>query len=297
MQSNAAAWYVALPAFGNVLPDALLGIVVVRDAKRLAEAGGAPAQGRARRWVIGHLLVAVSAATKVGSNLSAVVLMHGSADLARYDPLIAGWQWFFSLTNFLVIHSLTRAHWTEAEALRARLDPHFLFNTLHSLSALVRARPEDAEPAIEQLGDLLRYILRSREDGRDEVLLSEEWAFTCNYLDPAALAAPRPALSLQPLVENAIHHAIAKQARGGRLVITARVARVEGHELVISVEDDGPGATAAEVARAGGLGFALVRRRLAAIHGVRGKLEIATVPGKGFRATLRVPIDGGSDEP
>jgi hypothetical protein len=323
--------YVALGALVNVAPDALLGIAVVAAVRRRAahseDRVGLPVAAALRAL----LFVATATASKMALNFGFIAWRRGTVDLASFDPVAASWQAVLSLLIFLVISAVTRALESEShlraeaarrgeaellraraelEALRARLDPHFLFNTLHSLASLVRTRPALAEQAIEQLGDLLRYVLRAREDGRDEVLLAEEWAFVRTYLelerlrlgerlvldaslDDSALATPLPALSLQPLVENAIRHSIALRPEGGRLRVSARL---DGADLVVSIADDGPGASAADLGRCGGLGLELVRRRLAAIHGDRASLGIETAPGRGFVATLRVPASDGRPE-
>ena len=134
-------------------------------------------------------------------------------------------------------------------ALRAQINPHFLFNALHSVGALVASDPTRADMALERLGDLLRYTLGTE----DEVLFAEEWKFTQDYLafeqlrlgdrlrlhvsvDPSALSTMVPPLILQPLVENAVRHGIAARTEGGAIDLTARV---EDSRLVLCVRDDG----------------------------------------------------------
>jgi LytS/YehU family sensor histidine kinase len=193
---------------------------------------------------------------------------------------------------------------TEAElrALRARLEPHFLFNTLHSLLALVRHDPGRAEEALEQFGDLLRYTLDTQKDG-EVVPLGEEIAFVRNYLsleslrlgerlrlemhvDPAVCDVRVPAFCLQPIVENAIRHGIAPRATGGRL----RVAALrEGGSVRIEVADDGAGASPDSLADAHGIGLRLVRERLALRHGAAARCDVDTAPGRGFRVTIVLP--------
>jgi signal transduction histidine kinase len=143
----------------------------------------------------------------------------------------------------------------QLRALRAQLNPHFLFNALHSLGALVRQDPEAAEEAVERLGEMLRYALD--DDADEEVLLADEWAFTRSYLaiealrygdrlrvqadlTPEALSCLVPVFVLQPLVENAVRHGIAPRTAGGCLFVDAAV---EGEWLTIRVRDDGSGAT------------------------------------------------------
>jgi LytS/YehU family sensor histidine kinase len=188
------------------------------------------------------------------------------------------------------------------DALRARVNPHFLYNALHGLSALVRHDPDAAQDAIERLGRTLRYVLDRGEEG---VSLITEWCFVEDYLaierlrfgdrfrltvdiDPSARACLVPPLSVQPLVENAIRHAIAPRAGGGHLDVCARV---EGEYLRVTVRDDGPGASPESLAARTGLGLDALRARVQAwsVEGHTGELVIATAPGLGFSATLRVP--------
>src|SRR5262249_33999088 len=118
------------------------------------------------------------------------------------------------------------------DAIRARLNPHFLFNALHTLSALVKFRPNLADGAIERLGDMLRYTLK--EDGRELVEFSEEYEFTRQYLefeqlryedrlkveiqiDPESFNFEIPSFSIQTLAENAVRHAISIRPQGGSI--------------------------------------------------------------------------------
>jgi LytS/YehU family sensor histidine kinase len=202
---------------------------------------------------------------------------------------------------------------TEAElrALRSQLNPHFLFNALHSLGALIRHDGAAAERAVERLGDLLRYTLDAGADG--DVSLRREWEFTRNYLDlerirfgdrlgvaleveDAALDERVPAFVLQPLVENAVRHGVARRGEGG--AVRVAVARAGG-SLVLSVEDDGPGARPAALSSSPGLGLRSLRRRLEALYGDGARLRIETTPGRGFRATVELPAGAhpGSETP
>src|SRR6185295_2415063 len=148
-------------------------------------------------------------------------------------------------------------------ALRARLNPHFILNLLHTLMGLVGRDPASAQAALEQLGDVLRYALRVQSQGLDEVRLREEWEFVERYLalerlrlgdrlrtrlevEESLLDAVVPVFSLQPLVENAVRHAIAPRASGGS--IDVRAAR-HGDTVLLTVEDDGtPSGDAAPLA-------------------------------------------------
>jgi sensor histidine kinase YesM len=191
----------------------------------------------------------------------------------------------------------------ELGALRAQLQPHFLFNALHSIAAVLRADPRGAERALEQLGAMLRYTLGIERDERDDVTLADELDFVRAYLnieqlrlgdrlrvveqiDPEALDCALLALTLHPLVENAVRHGIAPRPAGGRLRIAAAL---EGDTLHVVVEDDGGGATEGQLRSARGVGIRSVRQRLQARHGGAASLGIETAAGKGFRAVLTLP--------
>jgi two-component system, LytTR family, sensor kinase len=191
----------------------------------------------------------------------------------------------------------------ELDALRGRLDPHFLFNTLHAVTVLIRRDPVAAEQAVERLSALLRYVLDAKQGGRDEVSLADELAFTDAYLELESLRLgdrlhierrfaddvldhPVPSLVLQPLVENAIKHAIARKASGG----TVRLGGyLEAQHLVLTVQDDGPGPAAGDTARGTGVGLDALRQRLAARFGDAATLLVASTQGEGFTVTLRLP--------
>ncbi len=188
------------------------------------------------------------------------------------------------------------------DALRMQLNPHFLFNTLHTISALIHEQPATADRMVVRLSELLRQTL-DRADVH-EVPLRQELAFLEGYLDiektrfrerltvdlriePAALDCAVPFLLLQPLVENAIRHGIEPREANGRIEITARRA---GGQLELSVSDNGPGLTepAADRAREG-VGLSNTRSRLAHLYGGEQGLELASAPGGGLRVNLRLP--------
>ncbi|KPF48830.1 hypothetical protein D621_15655 [beta proteobacterium AAP51] len=200
---------------------------------------------------------------------------------------------------------------TELAALRNKLNPHFLFNTLHSILALVRKEPKRAESALFMFSDMLRYILDTeRESGRsgsDQVLLRDELAFTEQYLqleamrlgerlqlewqvDEAALACTVPALTVQPLVENSIKHAFNPHSRPGRLRVRVQA---QAGRLHIEVGDDGPGCSLnaqGEVPEGGGLGLRTVWRRLQLRYGAEAELNVHSRPGEGFAVHLNLPL-------
>ena len=191
----------------------------------------------------------------------------------------------------------------ELRALRAQLNPHFLFNTLHSITALVRIDPADGERALEQFAALLRYVLDVNRNRSEEVPLEEELGFVRTYLalerlrlgerlhvteeiDPDALECLVLGFSLQPLVENAIRHGIAPRAGNGTLRIAADLV---GEQLVLEVADDGAGADGARVADASGVGLNAVRQRLETRWGSQARMEIVTAPRNGFLVRMTLP--------
>ncbi len=183
------------------------------------------------------------------------------------------------------------------EALTLRLQPHFLFNTLHAIGVLVREDPPTAERMVTRLGDLLRATLTS---SRDEVSLEEEFKLLGLYLEieqtrfadrlkveysiePLVLAVRVPVFLLQPIVENAITHGIASRAAGGRLLISAE--RV-GKALEIETWNEG------ELAAGGSdrVGLGTTRERLATRYAGRASLTLEA-DGTGVRSTIRLPWD------
>jgi two-component sensor histidine kinase len=192
----------------------------------------------------------------------------------------------------------------ELRALRAQLNPHFLFNTLHSITALVRSDPRAAESALERFGMLMRHVLDTHREQRDEVPLPEELDFVRSYLalekmrladrlrvveeiDGDALECYILTFSLQPLVENAVRHGLAPLPQGGTLRIAASIT---GDMLHLEVADDGAGAHAASAQSSDGVGLQVVRQRLAARFGNLARLEITSAPNEGFRVHIAMPV-------
>src|SRR5215831_650613 len=198
----------------------------------------------------------------------------------------------------------------ELAAIRGRLNPHFLFNTLHTLTALVRRDPATAEHSLEQFGDMLRYVLDVKRSARADVTLGDELQFVRSYLaleqlrlgdrlnaiqrvDPDALDVPIPSLTLQPLVENAIKYGIAPRAQGGRLEIGASF---EAETLVLEVRDDGPGVAPGVIDGAAGMGLRAVRQTLETRFGGRARFDVVTAPGEGFAVIMTLPMRTGAGE-
>jgi two-component sensor histidine kinase len=188
--------------------------------------------------------------------------------------------------------------------LRHQLSPHFLFNALNTVSMLIRQeRSDDALTMMAEFAGLLRDLLREAPD--HEVSLEEELDFVRRYLEVERLRFPDrlevridangsmararvPSLILQPLVENAVRHGIARRAAAGRIAVTARAA---GDTLELSVEDDGPGfLQGTDSETSGGVGLSNVRARLAQLYGATSGLTLASVPTGGVNATVRLPL-------
>lgn len=191
-----------------------------------------------------------------------------------------------------------RAARTELALLRSQLNPHFLFNALHSVSGLVRRDPEAADLALERLGALIRYSLSHARQGF--VPLEEDIGFARDFVEieqmrlgeglrlvvdaePAALEALVPSLTIQPLVENAIRHGLDPRPGGGTVWITARTL---AGALRISVADDGAGLRDAPPGSGLGLG-ALEQRMRLACPGATVSTEAPA--GGGFVVHVRLP--------
>jgi LytS/YehU family sensor histidine kinase len=189
------------------------------------------------------------------------------------------------------------------DVLRMQLQPHFLFNTLHTISALMQEGEIDtADRMIARLSELLRVVIDN--EGAQEVPLRKELQFLQGYLDiqqirfqerlrvtldvPDAVADARvPALLLQPLVENAIRHGISPRRSGGAIAI--RASRNDG-SLRVEVEDDGVGVdTDAAVDRAG-VGIANTRARLAELYGAAHRFGFESRAGAGARVVIDIPF-------
>ena len=189
------------------------------------------------------------------------------------------------------------------DALRAQLNPHFLFNAMNSIAMLVRgSHNAEAVRMLAGLSDLLRWAL---DDGLpQEIPLRRELEFIDRYLsieqvrfqnrlrvekeiDERALPMLVPTLLLQPLVENAVRHGIGQRRSAGELRI---VARVDRDELIIEVRDDGPGLAPTYRTRAGaGVGLRNTEARLAAVHATAWSLDLTTPPAGGTLVTVRIP--------
>lgn len=196
--------------------------------------------------------------------------------------------------------SLTRA---ELESLRMRIKPHFLFNTLQNISALVEQEPRTAKRMLASLGNLLRTAFQ--RDLQPEVTLDEEMALTRHYLElermrfgdrlsvridlePGSGEALVPNLLLQPLVENAIIHGLRGARRSGEIRIHSLV---EGDHLTIIVSDNGSGIAGGELRAADlGVGLGSTKERLARMYPAQNKFTIRSLDGGGTEVSIELPL-------
>lgn len=294
---------------------------------------------RARGWPAGRSLVfhAATAIVLAGAHRGALALFDLAGawwlgavprmsilafSLAQTDRLAIEWE----LTMYAAIAAFASASDYQAEsrdrALREaqlegalvrarltlienRLQPHFLFNSLHAVAALIRRDPEGAEDVVARLGRMLRAALKTGP--APEVPLSEELAALDDYLAieqrqmrdrlrvtfaiaDDVLEAVVPRFLVQPLVENAIRHGLQPRASGGSVRVAAR--RV-GDLLAVEVEDDGVGLGGSEGVGTG-LGLGGARDRLAALFGDAHRFAVEPVQGGGTRVAIDIPFRAAS---
>jgi two-component system, LytTR family, sensor kinase len=205
--------------------------------------------------------------------------------------------------------ALLEAHLAQAQlqALKTQLQPHFLFNTLNSITSLVLEDQRAAVRMISRLGDFLRLTIEN--NGTQQVSLERELEFLKCYLEiqqvrfhdrlrvtmqiePAALSVQVPNLILQPLVENAIKHGIAPRADAGHIGIRARLTQ---DTLQVEVSNDGPPQTLNGNSARPGVGLANTRERLRQLYQERFQLDLQTRAEGGAVCTLALPLtEGGS---
>jgi signal transduction histidine kinase len=196
-----------------------------------------------------------------------------------------------------------RALATQAElrALKAQINPHFLFNTLNTIAQLIHDDPKQAEATIERLAEMFRYVLTGSERGM--VPLADELAFVDSYLTieqarfgqrlrvdrqvaPQALDVPVPSLILQPLVENAVRHG---QGQDGQVDLAIRV-QPRGDQVTITIADQGPGIpTDYAIGEGAGIGLHNVDQRLRKTYGEGYGLEVGDHEPQGAVVMVRIP--------
>jgi signal transduction histidine kinase len=193
---------------------------------------------------------------------------------------------------------------TQLQALKGQIHPHFLFNTMHSISALMHVDVAAADTMICRLSQLLRTTLDTT--ALQEIALSEELEFLDCYLkieetrfqdrikvlfdiDPPALSAQVPHLLLQPLVENALHHGMSKTLANGEIRVSAKK---QGERLQIAVEDNGPGfsETTGLEQNHSGLGLKITRERLLNLYGSQQEFRVESFRNRGVRINIEIPF-------
>jgi signal transduction histidine kinase len=197
----------------------------------------------------------------------------------------------------------TRLAEAQLQALQRQLHPHFLFNTLNAISALMHRDVEAADQMLAKLSDLLRMALD--QPGVQEVPLKDELDFLEKYLeieqtrfgdrlsvrfdiDPETLDAYVPNLLLQPLVENSVRHAVAVRIEPGTIEVSARRT---GDRLQLQVRDNGPGLPKGRTPDGGsGVGLANTRSRLEYLYGASQALQFAEPPGGGLAVIVTIPF-------
>lgn len=295
------AWLAHAARF--VLPFWLGTLVVLHTAPRLI---GRPAVAFWRGAAL--LVVALSAAHAIGHDLLTPSQPFTWSWLTA-SSLVWGFHYAGILGVVLVLHQRRDAEarrrdllTTQLRALRAQLQPHFLFNTLQAIGTTARHDGATAARMTALLGDLLRQTLREREGGL--VTLAEEHEQLQPYLQlqrlrfadrlqiavdlPTALLGARlPDLLLQPLVENALQHGIEQRPGPGTIHVRARR---DGDALVLEVQDDGTGPTVSGDDLQLGTGLGATRQRLQVLYGDRASVDLRPNEHGGTTATLRLPF-------
>jgi len=283
--------------------------------------------GRRRRWTAEALVVALIALGWNWLNLAVAV----TATLNSTPPLrmwmLADWQQDYGALllalapiplGLVIVYRFYEAQrrraiaeeelrrllaQAELKALRAQIDPHFFFNALNSVVALIHRDPSAAEELIEDLADLFRH---SFKPSRDFIALGEELSLVETYLKvekvrlgdklrfnkvvtPEALTVRIPALTVQPLVENAVKHGIGDLPEGGQITLSAAV---KDGRLNIAIADTGAGLPEAPLPQlfTRGVGLSNINERLSALYGAQSRLRIDSHPGNGATVSFAIPL-------
>ncbi len=278
------------------------------------------------RFVIVHGVCAICFAS-LWAGFVLMGLESGDGDqVARAIAMrtVIPWQWLSGVFVYIMIAGVSytirnlrrsrefqaaadRANYlrvqAELHALRAQINPHFLFNALHAVTQLLHSDPAQAEHALERLSTLFRYALRLDREQIELVTIEEEWRFSQDYLwleqlrlgdrlnitaamDDDALDCLVPPFSLQPLLENAVKHGIAPRIGAGRITII--VSEALGR-VTLSVVDDGVGSTELTAVASRGVGLRAVTQRMESQFGEGATHRIVTAPHQGFRIELEFP--------
>ena len=287
--------------------DGLLAGIVAKRAPRLFQGWRAFVSSLAIQAI--HLVVVGLALLLIGH--AARYLPAWPAHLIKLVVNASGVTLFVVVARLVVAREEAAVALVEAraaadaaalEALRRKLEPHFLFNALNALRATIRRDPPRARELVSDLSDLYRYLLSHPDEAsvREEVAhacaylaierarLGDERLFVRQHIAPEAAGIRVPALLLQPLVENAVKHGIAPRDGAGEVEVRARL---EGELLVLEVEDAADDAGPAAIAEHGaGIALATLRERLAKRFGPRATIVLAPTP-RGTIARVSLPAE------
>jgi len=291
------------PRLKNLSRDWQLGLEII--ASLLEHVLGAVLALFACSRIFGFVVQATTAWITVGVIFVGFLVIHSAGYALRF---------YRQLKEKERLEEQLRMLTTQAElkALKAQINPHFLFNTLNTITQLIHADPTQAEATVERLAEMFRYVLAGSERGL--VPLEEELSFVDDYLAieqarfgerlrvtrevaPEALSVPVPSLILQPLVENAVRHG---RGTDGSVDLTIRV-RSHSDEGIITVADQGPGMPSLSpiplplpnLGEGGGHGLRNVDERLRKIYGKAYGLEIRDNEPQGTVVMVKVPALAG----
>jgi two-component system, LytTR family, sensor kinase len=278
---------------------------VLAIATLAASCGGALVWTAAAHWLV--FWIGPDAAARRGMISASVGLFDGTLQntlvLTTWSVLYLGINYFHALhlERERSLRAETMAHRARLQALRYQVNPHFLFNTLNAVSTLiVEGRLAEANRALARLGDFFRATLD--EPDEEEVPLRDEIEFVRRYLEveqvrfgdrltvridvePGAGSTRVPSMILQPVVENAARHAVARRTSGGEIAISATL---RGGILRVTVTDNGPGLPLGGAAGEG-IGLHNTRQRMRELYGDRHRLELIAAEGGGLTAVFEFP--------
>jgi LytS/YehU family sensor histidine kinase len=311
LQSRSVALTALVSAARVVFPAALLGVGVVRLSERIQ---------LGRTGAVLHAVACLAfPALWIGAvnvtNNAITYVVTGTMRWQLPPEHVIHWHYLAGVMIYVALAALTygrarvfRAEkqrlWAEWKALRGQLNPHFLFNTLHTVFGLAQLEPAASEAAMTRFSRVLRYTLSVHREDRDLVSLREEWSFTEDYLHLEALRLDGrltwrgdiasdlgdvavPSLLIQPIVENAVRHSGVLDRDG--VVITVAAHRTDDN-LYLRIADNGRGTTVNDALGSTGVGLRAARTRVQRLDAASGAFCVETEPGAGFTVTMRLPI-------
>ncbi len=323
-RGSSQIWTALYEATWNLGPPALLGLAAYPWNRWLHACAARPAARLACHVGAALLFVLACHGLDFALALGFFGTDHASATLQQNLLWRSAWAVFLYVALWLGFSSVIEARRaqdallaaTQAEAalvraelaaISGKLNPHFLFNTLNTISFLVRKDAQAAEHALQCFSQMMRYLLDSQRGAADRVPLDDELGFVRVYLELEALRLGArlkvewavddttrgwmiPPLTLQPLVENSIVHGIAPQRQGGTVRIESRVQTAPAG-LLLRVGDNGPGCVwpPAQPPAEGGVGLAALQRRFAVDYAGRARLQVRSAPGAGFQVEIFIP--------